>query len=130
MMIRITPDRINALRGCAMWVIRSVSIILIAVGAYLMLKRLALGIGTMDFGLAFRRWDDVEEMQSFYRGIGMVVVGAALGVLSRRIAAWVIAMPPTGCPQCGYAVAPPTGAAPPARCPECGLALDAGKGNS
>ncbi len=128
MTFRFTPDRINALRGCAMWAIRAIAVILVAVGAYLMLKRLALGIGTMDFGLAFRTWEDVGEMQSFYRGIGMVVVGAALGVFSRRIAAWVIAMPPSGCPQCGYAVAPPTGSAPPARCPECGLHLRSGDG--
>lgn len=123
MKFNMTPDRTNALRGRATWVIRSVAVLLIAVGTYLMLKRVALGVGTMDFGLAFRTWERVGETQSFYRGIGMVVVGAALGVFSRRIAAWVIAMPPTGCPQCGYAVSPPTGAAPPVRCPECGLPL-------
>lgn len=124
MKFNMTPDRTNALRGRATWVIRSVAVLLIAVGAYLMLKRLALGLGTLNFDLALQTWEDIGEKQSFYRGIGMVVVGAALGVFSRRIAAWVIAMPPTGCPQCGYAVAPPTGQAPPSRCPECGLPLE------
>lgn len=121
---RILPERINALRGMATWCFRGVAVILVAVGAYLMLKRLALGLGTLNFDLALQTWEDIGEKQSFYRGIGMVVVGAALGVFARRLAALVIAMPPTGCPQCGYAVAPPTGQAPPSRCPECGLPLE------
>lgn len=120
---QIAPERINALRGMTTWCVRGVSVVLTALGAYLMLKRLALAVGTLNPELAFLTWQDIGESQSFYRGVGMVLIGAALGLFSRRVAAWVIAMPPTGCPQCGYAVAPPTGSAPPARCPECGLRL-------
>jgi len=59
-----------------------------------------------------------------YRGLAMVLVGVPLGWWLRKASAWVIAMPPTGCPQCGYAVAPPSSVAPPSRCPECGLRLE------
>jgi hypothetical protein len=42
-----------------------------------------------------------------------------LGVLSGRIARWILPIPKSGCPRCGYrlvALAEP-------RCPECGLEL-------
>ena len=122
---QITPERINSLRAVVTWCGRGVAVILVAVGTYLMLKRLAFGAGVLDFRTALQTWMEIGEGQSFYRGVAMVLTGTAMGLLSRRIAAWVIAMPPTGCPQCGYDVAPPTGAAPPSRCPECGLNLGA-----
>ena len=130
MSTRISPDRINALRAVVTWCCRGVAIILVAVGAYLMLKRLAFGAGVLDFRTALQTSTEIGEEQSFYRGVAMILVGVAMGVFSRRIAAWVIAMPPTGCPQCGYAVAPPTGAAAPARCAECGLDLRGGDGDA
>ncbi len=124
MTLHMTAGQISTLRGCATWVIRSVAVILVAVGAYLMLKRLAFGVGVWDFETALQVWQGIGEEQSFYRGIALVLTGLLLGLFSRRIAAWVIAMPPTGCPQCGYAVAPPTGRTAPPRCPECGLPLE------
>lgn len=120
----ITTQQINAVRGIVTWAVRGVALTLVATGGYLALKRVLFGIGVWDFELAFRVWEDIGEKQSFYRGVGMVLVGLPLGLWSRRIAGWVVALPPTGCPQCGYAVAPPSGSAAPSRCPECGLPLD------
>ncbi len=121
---KITTQRINLVRGIVTWVIRGVALILVAIGAYLALKRLTFGVGVWDFETALRMWEGIGEEQSFYRGVAMAVVGGVLGIFSRAIAAWVIAMPPTGCPQCGYAVSPPEGGAWPGKCPECGLPLD------
>lgn len=123
-MDKVTPNRINTVRGWVTWVARGVAAILVVVGMYLMLKRLLFGLGMMDFSFPFRVFEGVGEEQSFYRGLAMVLVGLPLGLWSRRVAAWVIAMPPTGCPQCGYAVAPPDGGVWPGRCPECGLRLE------
>ncbi len=122
----LTPQRINLVRGAMTWCVRGVAVLLVAVGAYLVLKRLAFGVGVWDFETALRVWEGIGEEQSFYRGVAMVLVGGGLGAFSRRISGWVIAMPPTGCPQCGYAVAPPDGGAWPGKCPECGLRLEHG----
>lgn len=122
---RLSTQQVNAVRGIVTWTIRAAALILIATGAYLSLKRLALGVGNnFDLQLIFQTWQSTGEEQSMYRGIAMMLVGGVLAALSRRLAAWVVAMPPTGCPQCGYAVAPPQGAASPGRCPECGLPLE------
>ncbi len=121
---KITTQRINVMRAIVTWVIRGVALILVALGVYLFLKRFIMGLGSgFDFKLVFQTWEGLDR-QPVYCGISMVLVGLPLGFWSKKIAAWVIAMPPTGCPQCGYAVAPPEGAAPPSRCPECGLPLD------
>lgn len=42
-----------------------------------------------------------------------------LGVCSRRISNWILPIPKTGCPRCGYRLV----ALLEPRCPECGLSL-------
>lgn len=122
---KMTPNRINMVRGWVTWAVRCVALILVVTGLYLVLKRFTLGLGdNFNFNLIFRTYEGTGEGQSMYRGIAMALVGLPLGFWSRKIAAWVIAMPPTGCPQCGYAVAPPDGGVWPAKCPECGLRLE------
>lgn len=123
MHMNVTPHQINSLRAVTTWGLRLLALMLLVTGAYLMLKRLVFGIGVWDFNSALQAWMGIGEDHSFYRGIAMMLVGGAVGAMSRRLAAWVVAMPPAGCPQCGYGVAPPSGSDPPDRCPECGLAL-------
>ncbi len=123
---RFSTQQVNAVRAIVTWTIRAIAIILLATGAYLSLKRLVLGLGNnFDLRLIFQTWQGIGEEQSMYRGIAMMMVGGTLAGLSRVLAAWIIAMPPTGCPRCGYAVTLPDGTAPTERCPECGLPLDA-----
>lgn len=117
-MTRLTAEAVNTARTLAVWLLRSVAVALIAVGSYLMLKRLAFGAGIGDFSTALKTFMEIGEGQSFYRGIAMVIVGAALGLASRRIGVWAFPTPLTGCPACGYEQAPPAGGC----CPECGLA--------
>lgn len=122
---KISTQRINLVRGVVTWALRAVALTLVATGVYLFLKRFIMGLGSgLDFKLIFQTWESLDH-QPVYGGIAMALVGLPLGFWSKKIAAWVIAMPPTGCPQCGYAVSPPEGGAwPPGKCPECGLPLD------
>ena len=107
----------NAWRGIAVWVMRAASVLMLAVGAYLLLKRLLFGIGQGSPGLGFTIYQSSGEEASAYRGLAMIMVGAALGPLAPRIAAWMIRVPPEDCPRCGY------GARDSDRCTECGLDL-------
>jgi hypothetical protein len=111
----MTPNRVNTCRGLLTWAIRCASLIVLAVGAYLVLKRVALAIVNRDIQTAFLSWEEIGEGQSFYRGLAMIGVGAGLGGLARTLARWAFPTMPEGCPGCGYErVEQP-------RCPECGL---------
>jgi hypothetical protein len=111
----VTPARINTCRGIATWAIRATSLILLAIGAYLVLKRVALALVTREPQTAFMVWEGTGEEQSFYRGLAMLAVGAALGITSRPLARWALSALPEGCPRCGYEKVDQP------RCPECGL---------
>lgn len=115
--MRVMPEDVNTYRGVAVWVLRSISVALLAVGTYLVLKKILFGIGVGDPQMIYRVWEDVGEGHSFYRGLAMLLTGAGLGLASSRLARWAIAVPPDGCPRCGYG----PGAQDSARCPECGL---------
>jgi hypothetical protein len=115
--VTIDPERINRHRARVVWGIRGVAATAGSLGAYLVLKRLIFGAGIGDFQMALQSFMETGETHSFSRGLAMVAVGAVLGILSRPLARWIIAMPPAGCPRCGHLPAP--GAAGP--CPECGL---------
>jgi len=90
---------------------------MLAVGAYLVIKKVSFGVGAGDADLIFRIWEGIGETHSLYRGIALLLVGSALAVASRRVAAWVVVVPERGCPGCGYAGASRERHA----CPECGL---------
>ncbi len=118
----LTPRRVNSVRTVVVWCLRGVAVVLLAEGAYLFLKKLFFAIGmitshnpTYGFFHMFRRMEGIGEGQSTYRGLAMLVVGGALAFGAKRIARWMIAMPVTGCPRCGY------DGAVNSICPECGL---------
>ncbi len=113
-MLKLTPSEVNAARTLVAWALRAAAVILLALGSYLFLKKLLFGVGTGMLNMTFRIYQGVGEEHSTYRGLAMLLVGAALAILSRRIARWVIALPEQGCPCCGY-----TGAVNDT-CPECG----------
>lgn len=112
----MTPHRINTCRGLMTWAIRSASLILLAIGAYLVLKRVVLAVVNHDLQTAFQTWEEIGEGQSFYRGAAMLAVSAALAGFSRALPRWAFPAMPEGCPRCGYERVEQE------RCPECGLA--------
>lgn len=116
-MPEITPRSITAARAAVTWAARAAAAVLLAWGGYLFLKKLffALGQGPGGFDHMFRVYTEIGEGHSTYRGMAAIMIGAALAVLSRRLARWIIAMPETGCPTCGYAGSSSD------TCPECGL---------
>lgn len=122
---RISSNQMHTIRAWVTWAIRAVALILLATGSYLMLKRIAFGIGVKSAEAALGSWTGVGEEHSFYRGIGMVFVGIVLAGFSKALARWVVTMPTRGCPNCGYAVSEGVGESE--RCPECGLELDTEK---
>jgi hypothetical protein len=113
----IPPHAVNAARAVVIWALRAVGLALLVVGAYLMIKKVGFGIGTGQIEQAYAVWHDTGEGHSLYRGIGMVIVGVPLALLSRRIANWMVVVPSLDCPACGYHARRSTNG----RCPECGL---------
>jgi hypothetical protein len=109
-----TLTDVNAWRAASVWVLRSVSVVLLAAGAYLALKKVLFGIGTGQLDMIYGVWEGIGEGQSFYRGLALLAVGAGLGAGAHPIARWAFPVPRGGCPRCGYASGRPT-------CPECGL---------
>lgn len=79
------------------------------------------------FGLAtvwpyfFERASKVRIIMSLTAPVPFLLGAVFLGGLSRRIARWVLPLPRSGCPRCGYRLV----ALIEPRCPECGLALPA-----
>lgn len=114
-----TPREIHHARGGILLFARAVAASLVVLGLYLFLKRVLFGVLSGP-GLAqmMRTWDNVGEEHSFYRGVAMIAVGTALGVLSDQLARWIVPVRPYACPACGYG--PATGEEV-NRCSECGL---------
>ena len=117
---RLTASSITRARTLTVWAIRAAAMALLVTGAYLTLKRIVFAVFA-DFDAAFRVWTDIGEGHSASRGVAMLLVGGALALASRRLASWVIALPPGGCPGCGYSR---EGAGESAVCPECGMRQD------
>lgn len=130
----IPTNSINAWRALVVWVCRAAALILITLGTYLFLKRILWGVLNGDPFMPFDTWDEVAESNSTFRGIAMIAVGIPLALLSRWIARWVVIVPSSACPGCGYdthagskphhpdpARAEIPSPAGPKRCPECGL---------
>jgi hypothetical protein len=111
-----TPQDVNTIRGVTTWALRLASLVLVAYGAFLVLQRVAFAVGIANAETAFRTWEGTGEGHSLYRGLAMLIVGAALGAASSRLSRWAIPVLPLGCPACGYE----SDASPAARCPECG----------
>jgi hypothetical protein len=66
-----------------------------------------------------RGFDVLSGLLSLVRGLPLLIAALALGASARRVTRWILPIPKSGCPRCGYrliALAEP-------RCPECGLDL-------
>jgi hypothetical protein len=113
----LRPAAINQVRGFITWGVRGVALVLVVVGIYYLLKRTVFGAASGDMRGALTAYMGVGEGHEVAIGIACVAVGAALALLSRHLARWVIVMPPSGCPQCGHAGI----TAEMDRCTECGL---------
>jgi ribosomal protein S27AE len=111
---------VNAWRAGVAWCLRGAGVVCVGAGAYLVLKKLLFAVGTFQFLDALEIYEGIGEEHSFYRGAALVIVGAVLAGYSRRLARFVITLPETGCPRCGYAVGLAEGDRA-TRCPECGM---------
>jgi hypothetical protein len=116
--MRISPATVNSVRGIATWAMRGVSIVLLALGAYLVLSRVLWAVGSRLLSQGFAFYTEPHEVGAPFTGAAMLAIGAGLGRLAGPIARWMIPVPPESCPRCGYGNAEPVG-----RCPECGLVL-------
>jgi hypothetical protein len=117
-MLHLTPRDVNTCRALANWALRLVSLVVVARGAFLVLKMVLAGLGFLNAEYTYKILFGSIEDQSFYRGLAMIGTGVALGLTSDRLVRWAMPVPPQTCPRCGYASGQ---GAIPARCPECGL---------
>lgn len=118
-MLPRSPRDVHAARTAALWLIRAAGLTLLSMGAYFTLNRLLFAVGSnMGVSNMLQTWDGVGESHSFYRGLGMLVIGGVLTGLSGVLARWVVPAVAYTCPGCGYE---PTKSADGERCPECGL---------
>src|SRR5215468_9954260 len=97
-MLTIRPSDVNAARAVVIWTLRGVALLLIASGVYLTLKKTLFGLGTNQVNMILDVYEGVGEEHSTYRGLSMLVVGAALAALSRPLARWMIVVPSDACP--------------------------------
>lgn len=99
-----------------LWCIRAAAAAAIVIGVTLIARRLIFAIMIGNLQIAWDSYEGIGQGHEFSWGFVLVVVGAAAGLASRRLAAWIICMPPDACPRCEYG-----GVGKQARCSECGL---------
>ncbi|GJQ30533.1 MAG: hypothetical protein HBSAPP03_24170 [Phycisphaerae bacterium] len=115
----LSPRHVLGTRVIVLWALRVVSVVLVAVGLYLVIKRVLFAfISGMGFMNMLTTWEGVGEEHSLYRGLAFMAVGGTLAAISGVLAIWIIPAMAYMCPKCGYE--PPT-RDDPSRCPECGL---------
>ena len=111
-----THYRTHATRAIVLGVLRAVSLIMVAAGTVMVLNRFIFGLlGMGDLASAWSNWMGAGAWHGVFMGVPLVAVGVALALSSRRLAAWIVRPPGTGCPGCGYATLDEDG-----RCSECG----------
>ncbi len=118
-MARIRAEDVNTVRAVVTWVLRAIAAAALAIGVYLPLKALLLGLSVGNMEMAYSVYDNVGENHPLSRGLVLITLGAALGLFSSKIARWMIPVPGRGCPGCGYAGPGRNGL-----CPECGLRIE------
>lgn len=112
----IAPDRVHGIRAVLLGLLRLLAAGLVGYGLYLIGARLAFGlIGNGDLVSAFQLWQGIGTDHGVFRGVPMLVIGVALGLVAKRLVVWIVRPAETGCPRCGYAVE-----ATVSICPECG----------
>jgi len=112
------PDTIIRRRLLALLVIRSIAVLLLAVGAYHLVYAIGLVVGERDLNMLWAQWNN--GFSFFYHGVATSFVGAGLAVFGRKLVRWVLPLPQHECPQCGYGF---KGLTSP-RCPECGFGFE------
>ena len=109
-------ERIHDARAVALWAIRSIGLALTGWGVFMVSARLLYGtLGTGQPRTAWTVWMDVGQTHGVFRGLPLIAIGLALAFFARGLARWIVAVPGSGCPGCGYERT--TG-----DCPECGYA--------
>jgi|GEM_PF-2286084 len=66
-------------------------------------------------------WPQVSFLSQFGSALRAGLIGVVLLAVDRYLLNWLIPLPASGCPRCGYGVDQP----PAETCPECGLGLSA-----
>lgn len=114
----------QTLRMLVLGALRLASIGLLAWGAIQLGTRLTFGLLTPGpFSDAWESWRDIGETHGVFRGIPILLVGAALAGASRPLTHWVIRAPAQGCPRCGHDTSSPARDSASPRCTECGYRL-------
>ncbi len=112
-----SSSRVLRVRAIALWTVRAVAVVLVCYGVYLILARLVFAfVVSPNPGFSnVQMWMGTAEDHGWVRGWPMVGVGLTLALLSRRLTRWMIGVPDSGCPCCGYSDRAPR------VCSECGL---------
>ncbi len=113
---RMSADHIHNLRSVVTAAARIAGASILLIGSYLLLKRVFFAVITGQGTAMLETWTGIGEEHSFYRGMAMILIGAVMLALSRRVSRWIVPVPDEGCPCCRYA--PPEGVSD--RCAECG----------
>lgn len=95
----LTPAAVHATRWLITTLARSAATIFIAVGAYLVLKKVAFAIGSGQGVEVLRAWTGVGEEHSFYRGSAMLAVGLPLFLIASRLSRLIVRVPTTAAPD-------------------------------
>lgn len=114
--MRVRVNDVNGARALVTAVLRAAALVATVGGIYLILKAVLLGIAVGNPQMTYAVYTGVGENHPLSRGLALIAVGVPLGLLSSRIAGWIVPVPARGCPSCGYASLGAGG-----RCPECGL---------
>ena len=119
------PSDVAAVRGVLVWALRLAAVALIAFGVYLISARVVFSavLNAGGFMGGIRTWGgDIGAVASghgWVRGWPMLAIGVAFALASRPIARWIVRVPDTTCPGCGYDGEITNQSTD--RCPECGL---------
>jgi len=98
-------------------VVRAIAAGVLALGAILVVKRLAFAAMQGGLRAAYEAYMGVGEWHEASLAVGLLAVGAAAAWGSRSIATWLVPVPASACPACGYEGLKSRMD----RCPECGL---------
>jgi hypothetical protein len=111
--MKMTTGTIHGVRAVVLWVVRLIGAVMVAWGAYLMTRWMLYGL----------LWNLPDVWSGVQEGLPRIAIGGVLCVGGRWLARWMVPVPETGCPACGYETLPGV-------CPECGYVEIAATGSS